>query len=116
MKTTTSPEAEKETRDGVDWAAWQTSFLNETFANLRRFAAIPFLPDKMEQVRKGVTPREVVYEEDRLKVYRYLGAGEPLFKAPVCVVFALVNRPYIMDLKEGRSVIAHFVNAGLDTY
>ena len=31
-------------------------------------------------------------------------------------VFALVNRPYILDLKTGRSVVSHFVQAGFDTY
>ena len=100
----------------ADWEAWRNSFINESFLNLRRFASMPFLPEKMERVRKGVTPREVVYEEDRLKLYRYTGQGNPKFKTPLCLVFALVNRPYIMDLKEGRSIVAHFVNAGFDTY
>ena len=90
--------------------------MNETFTNLRRFTSIPFLPEKMERVRKGVTPREIVYEEDRLKVYHYIGEGEPRFKTPLCFVFALVNRPYIMDLKEGRSIVANYVKAGFDTY
>ena len=101
---------DKKTSDGTHWEpwdaweAWQTSLTNETFTNLRRLASIPFLPEKLERVRKGVTPREVVYEEDRLKVYRYLGEGNPRFKRPLCFVFALVNRPYLMDLKEGRSI------------
>jgi len=28
----------------------------------------------------------------------------------------LVNRPYILDLKPGRSVVEHFVKRGFDTY
>ena len=116
MSTTTSPEMDKKTSDGVDWEAWQTSFINETFLNLRRLTSIPFLPEKIERVRKGVTPREIVYEEDRLKVYHYIREGEPRFKTPLCFVFALVNRPYIMDLKEGRSIVANYVKAGFDTY
>jgi polyhydroxyalkanoate synthase len=31
-------------------------------------------------------------------------------------IYALVNRPYILDLKKGRSVVANFVNHGFDTY
>jgi polyhydroxyalkanoate synthase subunit PhaC len=116
MSTTTSPQRDKQTSHGADWDAWQASFINETLANWRRLSAIPFLPDKMEQVRRGVTPREIVYEEDRLKVYRYIGDSEPRFRTPLCLVFALVNRPYIMDLKKGRSIIAHYVKAGFDTY
>ena len=73
---------DKKTSDGVDWEAWQTSFINETFLNLRRLTSIPFLPEKIERVRKGVTPREIVYEEDRLKVYHYIREGEPRFKTP----------------------------------
>ena len=107
---------DKKTSDETDWEAWQTSFVNETFTNLQRVASIPFLPEKLERVRKGVTPREIVYEEDRLKVYHYIAKGEPRFKTPLCLVFALVNRPYIMDLKEGRSILAHYVKAGFDTY
>jgi polyhydroxyalkanoate synthase len=114
MSTTTDTNEKTDTLG--DWEAWQTSFLNEGFTNLRRLAALPFLPEKMARVRKGVTPREIVYEEDRLKLYRYIGEGEIKHKTPLCFVFALVNRPYIVDLKEGRSVVAHFVNAGFDTY
>jgi len=116
MSSKTSPEKDTKTSDGVDWEAWQNSLLNETFANLMRLTSIPFLPDKMTHVRKGITPREIVYEEDRLKVYRYIGDAEPKFKTPLCFVFALVNRPYIVDLKEGRSIIAQLVKAGFDTY
>lgn len=99
-----------------DWEAWRDSFVKETFANMRRGVSLPFLPEKIERIRKGITPREVVYEEDRLKVYRYIGKSAPKYKTPLCLVFALVNRPYIMDLKQGRSIVSHFVDAGLDTY
>ena len=63
MSITTSPEMDKKTGAGVDREAWQTSFMNETFTNLQRFISTPFLAAKMERVRKGVTPREIVYEE-----------------------------------------------------
>jgi polyhydroxyalkanoate synthase subunit PhaC len=113
MSSKTSPEKDTKTTDGVDWEAWQNSLLNETFANLMRLTSIPFLPDRMTHVRKGITPREIVYEEDRLKVYRYIGDAEPKFKTPLCFVFSLVNRPYIVDLKDGRSIIAQLHKAGV---
>jgi polyhydroxyalkanoate synthase subunit PhaC len=116
MSTKTNPATEAAAGFAADCQAWQDSFINESFANLRRLASIPFLPEKIERIRKGVTPREIVYEEDRLKVYHYTGGGEPKYKTPLCLVFALVNRPYIMDLKEGRSIVAHYVDAGIDTY
>ena len=35
---------------------------------------------------------------------------------PLVFIYALVNRPYILDLKKGRSVVANFVDRGFDTY
>lgn len=104
------------TNDPFDIFDWQRSLVEESFANFRRLSSLPSLYDKARKVRKGVTPKELVYEEDKLKIYRYRGTGEIKYKTPLLFVFALVNRPYIVDLKEGRSVVAHFVNAGFDTY
>jgi polyhydroxyalkanoate synthase len=106
-----------ETKSPEETAAkWQDSVIEEGFANLRRLAAMPFVFEKARKVRKGVTPCEVVYEEDKAKLFHYIGSDKPKYKTPLLFVFALVNRPYIFDLKEGRSVIAQFVNAGFDVY
>jgi polyhydroxyalkanoate synthase subunit PhaC len=98
------------------WAHWQKAALDETFAAVGRMSHAPLLWLQAQRVRKGVTPSEVVYEEDRLKLRHFLGGGKPRYKTPVVFVYALVNRPYILDLKEGRSVVAHFVERGFDTY
>src|SRR3954471_24348763 len=98
------------------WFQWQQAMLDEGFANMRRMSRIPFLWQKSQNIKKGATPSEVVYEEDRLKLRHYLSDTEPRYKTPLIFVFALVNRPYILDLKEGRSVVSHFVQGGFDTY
>lgn len=98
------------------WAAWQESFLTESVANARRLAQLPSLYKRAQRVKKGATPSEVVYEEDRLKLLHYPGKDAPRHATPLVFVFALVNRPYILDLKKGRSVISHFVDRGFDTY
>ena len=67
-------------------------------------------------IRKGVSPSEVVYEEDRLKLLHYVSDAKPKHRTPLVFVYALVNRPYILDLKLGRSVVAKFVESGFDTY
>jgi polyhydroxyalkanoate synthase len=105
-----------QTDDPFNIFDWQRSLVEESFANFRRMASLPSLYDKSQKVRKGVTPKEVVYEEDKLTMYHYIGNGKPKYKTPLLIVFALVNRPYIVDLKEGRSVVANFVDAGFDTY
>jgi polyhydroxyalkanoate synthase subunit PhaC len=47
---------------------------------------------------------------------RYRGEGPIKHKTPLLFVFALVNRPYILDILPNKSVVRHFVKAGFDTY
>ncbi len=98
------------------WLQWQQAMIDETIGNFQKLGKLPGVLEKAQKIRKGVTPSEVVYEEDRVKLLRYLPKGEIRHKTPLIFVFALVNRPYILDLKESRSVVAHFVEAGYDTY
>jgi polyhydroxyalkanoate synthase len=84
--------------------------------NARRLSRLPGLWQRAQRVKKGATPSEVIYEEDRLKVLHYQGDSPPVYPAPLLFVFALVNRPYILDLVPGKSVVEHFVRAGFDTY
>ena len=94
----------------------QQAVLDETFKTARRMAMMPSLWQRAQRVRKGVTPSEVIYEEDRLKLLHYVSDQKPRYRTPLVFVYALVNRPYILDLKPGRSVVAKFVERGFDTY
>lgn len=98
------------------WFQWQRAALDESFAAAARMSHFPMLWQQAQRIRRGVTPSEAVYEEDRLKLRHYFGQGEPRHRTPVVLIYALVNRPYILDLKKGRSVIANFVERGFDTY
>jgi len=64
---------------------------------------------------KGATPYEVVYEERMMKVLRYRSTSVR-FSEPILVCFALVNRPYILDLQQERSVIQRLLERGFDVY
>jgi len=98
------------------WFQWQQALMDETVATMGRLSQLPTLWQRARRIRKGVTPSTTVYEEDRLKVRHYLGSQEPRYRTPMVFIYALVNRPYILDLKEGRSVVANFVERGFDTY
>jgi polyhydroxyalkanoate synthase len=98
------------------WAQWQQTWLEETSAAMGRMTHLPTLWQKAQSIRKGVSPAETVYEEDRLKLRHYLSERKPKYQTPVVFIYALVNRPYILDLKVGRSVVANYVQAGFDTY
>lgn len=98
------------------WIHWQRAMLGEFLNNIQRTRLLPSLADRARRIRKGVTPSEVVYEEDRLKLRHYLTDQKPRYRTPLVFVYALVNRPYILDLKKSRSVVANFVDRGFDTY
>jgi polyhydroxyalkanoate synthase len=61
------------------------------------------------------TDSEVVYEENKLELHRY-DPGERAHGTPILIVYALVNRPYILDLQPDRSVIRRLLDAGFEVY
>ena len=73
---------------------------------------------QLGELGSGVTDREVVYAEDKLVLYRYKAPGQQSVAAgmPLLIVYALVNRPYMTDLQENRSMIRGFLEAGIDVY
>jgi polyhydroxyalkanoate synthase len=101
---------------GNPWTQTYEAMVDEGLANFRRFSKVPALYKKALRVKKGTTPSEVVYREKQIRLLNYTSEEEPKYKTPLIFVFALVNRPYILDLKPGKSVVSHFVNAGFDTY
>ncbi|MCP3867782.1 MAG: class III poly(R)-hydroxyalkanoic acid synthase subunit PhaC [Gammaproteobacteria bacterium] len=65
----------------------------------------------------GVTPKEAVYREDKLTLYRYLPPeGAVQGAVPLLIVYALVNRPYMTDIQENRSTVRNLMEAGQDVY
>jgi polyhydroxyalkanoate synthase len=67
-------------------------------------------------IEAGVSPRDPVYREDKLTLYRYQPRVAEPHGVPLLIVYALVNRPYMMDLQEDRSMIRGLLDAGLDVY
>jgi polyhydroxyalkanoate synthase len=64
----------------------------------------------------AVTPYDVVYEEDRVKLKHYKPTVEIQLKRPLLVVYALINRETMLDLQPGRSVVQNFLEQGIDVY
>jgi polyhydroxyalkanoate synthase len=70
-----------------------------------------------DKIDTGVTPREAVYREDKLVLYRYRGqSGAEPNPVPLLIVYALVNRPYMTDIQEDRSTVKGLLANGQDVY
>jgi polyhydroxyalkanoate synthase len=75
-------------------------------------------PDRLAALFRadvGHTDSEVVYEENKLEL-RHYEPPEKRHEAPICLVYALVNRPYILDLQPDRSVIGQLLADGFEVY
>lgn len=69
-----------------------------------------------EDIQPGFSSREAVYREDKLVLYHFKPQDSTSLSAPILMVYALVNRPYIADLEAGRSFIDNLLKLGLDIY
>jgi len=65
--------------------------------------------------RTGDTPRDIVWTHRKTTLYRYRSA-ERRHRTPVLLVFALINRPDIFDLRPGHSFVEHLLGEGFDVY
>jgi len=77
------------------------------------------LPDRLAEmagVDVGSTPHEVVYEENKLELLHYEPLADETHDVPLLLVYALINRPYILDLQPDKSVVRRFLEAGFDVY
>jgi polyhydroxyalkanoate synthase subunit PhaC len=61
------------------------------------------------------TPRDVVWTHRGTTLYRYRSTRRE-HAIPVLLVFALINRPMIFDLRPGNSFVEHLLAEGFDVY
>src|SRR5579864_3766096 len=101
------------------------------------FSSLPIIPEELQselqrieerartlvrvstsRARIGQTPKQVIWTLNKAKLYRYIPVvpAEQRHKVPLFLVFALMNRPYILDLRPGNSFIEYMVKQGYDVY
>lgn len=64
----------------------------------------------------GVSETEEVWRDGKTVLYRFKPLVEKPQKIPVMIVYALVNRPYMVDLQADRSLARNLLEAGVDLY
>ena len=70
----------------------------------------------IEVSTEGSSKRAEVYRQDKTVLWRYERTAESAGLAPLVICYALVNRPYMMDLQPDRSLIRGLLARGLDVY
>jgi polyhydroxyalkanoate synthase len=64
----------------------------------------------------GTTPAEVVYQGRKLRLLHYKPMVEKTHPVPLLVVYALINKYYILDLQPDKSWVRNLLQQGFDIY
>jgi polyhydroxyalkanoate synthase len=64
------------------------------------------------------TPKEVIWTLNKAKLYRYVPVKPETerHKLPLLLVFAIMNRPHVLDLRPGHSFVEYMLHRGHDVY
>ena len=93
-----------------------TAIWREAARSTELAGAAPAALEQLASVDVGETPSDVIYRENKLELLRYEPSAGPTQDLPVLITYALINRPYILDLQPDRSVIRQFLDAGFTVY
>jgi polyhydroxyalkanoate synthase subunit PhaC len=64
----------------------------------------------------GDTPNDVVYETRLFRLLHYRNLVKKVSHTPILVVYALINRSYVLDLQPNKSWIRNLLTQGFDIY
>ncbi len=88
----------------------------ETIENYRKFTKGMEILLQPTDISVGTTPSEIVFIEDDMRLLHYIPVIEKPCPVPVLIVYALVNRYYILDLQPDKSMVKKLLDEGLDVY
>lgn len=64
----------------------------------------------------GASAKQAVWSDGKVTLYRYRGEHAATAKVPILICYALVNRPYMVDLQDDRSLVKGLLARGEDVY
>lgn len=96
------------TVSSMDLTQWENQW-----KSLARIGELTF---KEGKPAVGLTPKEVIWKKNKAKLYRYAPHLPKRYPVPLLCIYALINKPYIMDLAPGNSLIEYLVQQGYDVY
>jgi polyhydroxyalkanoate synthase subunit PhaC len=68
------------------------------------------------RVPTGTTPKDVVWTRNKTVLFRYRPMARRAHATPVLLIYALINKPYILDLRPGNSFVSHLLRDGYDVF
>lgn len=87
-----------------------------SFMDLLPSYRFEMMMDPEDLPETGLTPYEEVWQEGTVKLRRYKTDDKITKKTPLLFIYALINKPYILDLRPNFSVIEFYKSQGFDVY
>jgi polyhydroxyalkanoate synthase len=79
-------------------------------------AKAPKLVSAPAEINLEVTPHDVVYTEDRIRLLHYKPLTAKQNKTPLVIAYALINRYHILDIHPKKSWVRNLLEQGIDVY
>jgi polyhydroxyalkanoate synthase subunit PhaC len=64
----------------------------------------------------AVTPYTIIFEGGKVSLRYYAARGSVRHRTPILLTFALIKRPFILDMQKGKSVVEALTNQGFNVY
>ena len=93
-------------RKTPEWSGFDLSKVAKTIELLSRG----------NHISVGDTPNDIVSETRLYRLLHYHSLVKRVSSTPILVVYALVNRSYVLDLQPNKSWIRHLLMQGFDVY
>jgi polyhydroxyalkanoate synthase subunit PhaC len=69
-----------------------------------------------DEVAIATTPKDEVWQQDKVTLHHYRPLTKTQIATPVLVVYGLIGRYTMADLQEDRSLVRNLLNLGVDLY
>jgi polyhydroxyalkanoate synthase len=69
-----------------------------------------------DEIVLDVTPHDVVYNEDKVRLLHYKSRTTKQNKIPLIISYALINRYHILDIHPRKSWVRNLLDQGIDVY
>ena len=64
----------------------------------------------------ATTPKDVIWRKNKARLYRYISPHGLKYRTPILLLYAMINKAYILDLAPGFSFVENLVQQGYDVY
>ncbi len=99
-----------------EFLGFQKIIINKLMKNNQNLLKVMEIITNPPEVEVGTTPAEVVYRIKDIKLLHYKPITETQEQVPILIIYALINKPYILDLQPDRSVVKLLLQNGFDVY